>query len=441
MVAFGLAAATLPVQEKTAHAQGSRRPNILIILTDDQRADAASRKVMPATRRLFLKNGTRFRNAVATTPLCCPSRASILSGKYAHNHGVTSNSDGEDFDPDKSIEATLQDEGYKTAYSGKYMNAPLVDPPYFDHWSIMRGGKEYFGVDMNVNGDMRVIDQYISTFIEKKALDFLSRFESKDSDPWFMVVAPYAPHSPAIPERKYRGSPVPAWDANPATKEDSRRELRDKPSYVPKMKVPESRLKDLRKRQLRSLKSVDDMIAKIFRKLRRNNENKRTLAIYLSDNGFMWAEHGLATKRYPYDMSVGIPLYARWPGHVKKGRTPGKIVGNVDVAPTVYEAAGAQPTYPVDGRPLFGPVHRDRILIESFNDPMVPEVPPWKGLWTPGRVYVEYANGEEEFYGAKDKWQLRNRLGNKKTGDDPNNRHQLSVLLKAYGDCKGPTCP
>ncbi len=441
LISFALASVVLPAREMRVRAQAARPPNILIIMTDDQRADRASRRVMPATRRIFMRKGAHYRNAVATTPLCCPSRASIFSGKYAHNHGVHSNSDGEDFDPDESMQALLEDAGYQTAYSGKYLNAPLKRPPHFDYWSIMNGGHQYYNVRMHVNGEYRIIRGYISRFIRKKALDFLGRFESRDARPWFMIVAPYAPHAPARPERKYKGSWIPRWKENPATREDSPRELRDKPRYVRNTQINMGNVKRLRRRQLRSLKSVDDTMTRIFRKLRRTGENKNTLAIYLSDNGYMWTEHGLDKKRYPYDMSVKIPMYMRWPGHVKKGVVRRKIVGNIDVAPTVYEASRVPATYPVDGRSMFGPFRRDDILIESYRDPQFPEVPPWKGLWKPGPVYVEYKSGAKEYYGKGDKWQLRNRLGNKKKGDDPNNQARLRARLRAYRDCKGPTCP
>jgi arylsulfatase A-like enzyme len=440
LLLLGLVAAAVPTGAPTpaARAQGAKPPNVLIVMTDDQRDDRASMKVMGSTRGIFKERGKYFKHAIATTPLCCPSRASIFSGQYAHNHDVTNNGDAEDFNPDDSLQAVLDGAGYQTAYSGKYLNLEPIDPAHFDLFAIMRGGKLYRDFDMNINGDIRTIHGYSTDFIGEKARDFLTRFENQDEAPWLLIVAPNAPHLPATPERKYRGTHVPRWESNPATEEDTPRKLRDKPEYVRKNQTGEDKAKRFRRDRLLSLKSVDDMVKKIFDKLKGKEETGKTLAFFISDNGFMLHEHGVTSKRYPYDMSVEIPMYMRWPGRVSRGTTNKKIVGNIDIAPTVYDAANTPPGYPVDGRSLFQSGQRDHILIESWPERGIPR---WNGLWTPGTQYLEYGTGEQEYYRAKDRWELVNRLGNRETSDDPNNEQRLSTLVDVYSSCAGPSCP
>jgi arylsulfatase A-like enzyme len=396
---------------------------------------------MKTTRAIFKANGTRYKNAVATTPLCCPARASIYSGQYAHNHGVHNNGQAEAFNPDTSMQAILRDSGYKTAYSGKYLNLEPIDPEHFDYWSIMRGGKLYYNIDMNVNGVRRSIEDYSTDFIGKKAVHFIERFEEDDADPWFLFVSPNAPHLPAQPEPKYEDDSVPPWLSNPAIRENTPTKLRDKPDHVLDQQKGQRKAMRIRKLRLQTLMSVDDMVAKIFRRLGEEGELDNTLAFLLSDNGFLLGEHGLMSKRYPYDMSVGIPLYVWWPGHVSPGAVEKRLVGNIDIAPTVYEATGTEPNYQVDGKSLFNPEKRNRILLESWSDARGPAVPTWKGLWSPEYKYVEYETGELEYYDNEDKWELINRLGNKSTNDDPENAPILRAWLQADSICSGPTCP
>jgi arylsulfatase A-like enzyme len=443
LVLVGTLGAVFPSRAQPVEEEVDRRdpPNILIFLTDDQRADRASMKVMPSTRRIFKRQGTFFPNAVATTPLCCPARSSLFSGKYAHNHGVHTNKDGENFNMDESMQALLHDHGYTTAYSGKLLNVPLRNPRHFDHWSIFRGGRKYYGARMNINGERRTVQGYLTSMVERKALDFLSRFESNDANPWYMVVAPYAAHAPATPERKYKGTSTPAWKTNPARREDSSRALRDKPSYVRSTQTSKGFVQKLRNRMLLSLKSADDMMARVFRKLRRTGEAKDTLAIFLSDNGYLWYEHGISQKRAPYAMSVEIPFYARWPGHLRAGSVDRDIVGNIDVAPTIYQVTGINPGYPVDGQSLFSTMHRNHILIESWKDPARPLIPKWAGIWTPSTKYVEYNTGFKEFYGRRDRWELRNLLGNGKKSDNPAKIPHLRSLLRGYRHCVAASCP
>ncbi len=423
-----------------ARAQGAEPPNILIIMTDDQRGDAQSLAVMPKTRRIFGEQGLSFRHAVTTTSLCCPSRASIFSGKYMHNHNVRRNRDGATYDAVDSVQHELGEAGFLRAFSGKYMNYFTEDPPFWDRWAaqISLQDKGYKNTKFNVDG-RRETSGYATTFIGAKAIDFMQSFEQKDDVPWLLVVAPYAPHKPAIPQPKYRNAPLPRWKKSPSFFERGR-ELRDKPAVIRTQETSVRAVRKIRKNQLRSLMSVDDVVGRVFRKINALGE-RNTLAFFMSDNGFLWYEHALEGKRHPYAESVNIPLFMRWPGHVGRGRTADRLVANIDVAPTVYEATGVQPSYIVDGKSLLQSFQRDRILIEYRTDEVAQHAQAYSGFVTPGSKYVEYDSGFREFYGTDDPWELENRFHNGDPDDDPPNAMEMSALLQLYKRCAGASCP
>jgi arylsulfatase A-like enzyme len=412
-------------------------PNILIVLTDDQRADRASLAVMPKMQRFFGEDGVHYPNAVATTPLCCPSRTSILSGQYAHNHGILDNRSSVDFNPDVSMQRVLDELGYQTGLVGKFFGDE-VEPVHFDQYASMISQKTYFDAEMNINGEVQTVPGYLTTFMREQAIEFLDGFEEDDGTPWFMHLAPYAPHDPADAEPKYEGTHVPPWRDNKATLEKN---LWDKPDYVRKTNKKKAKLKEVRTDALISLKSVDDMIAELVDTLRENGELDNTLMFFMSDNGYLWYEHGEASKRYPYDMSVRIPMFAMWKGKLPEGEVDPRIVANIDVAPTVFEAVGVDPGFEVDGKPLTSDVSREHILVEFRQDPGQMNVPTWAGLWSPTTTYIEYDTGEREYYTADDPWRLNNLLGNNDPTDDPTDVDELSELLDGYKVCAGDECP
>lgn len=425
-------------------------PNILIIVTDDQRATEGTLKVMPRLREWFGKGGVRYPNAFATTPLCCPARATIFSGLYAHNHGVFTNQGGLEFDQRYTIQRYLDDAGYKTALVGKYFNNwPLTkDPPHFDKWALFAGG--YYGHDYNVNGAIKHVPAYSTNYIKRKATDFLERFEnSDDSDPWLLYIATYAPHALFIPEDKYVRKEVPRWNGNPAVFESDRA---DKPRYVQIRDESYETWKKNRRKQLRTLFSVDDLVAGLAGGLGRMDESRSTLAFYLSDNGYMWADHGLYDKGAPYTPSIQIPMFARWPGRLGPDVADRRLVGNVDIAATVLDAADLDPApgHPLDGRSLLdGTWDRDRMLTEYRNSGNIWTPPTWGSLRTRSLQYTEYFDQDgnpefREYYDLKsDPWQLRNLL---RDGDRSNNppRSELTALsaqLTSDRNCKANACP
>jgi arylsulfatase A-like enzyme len=431
-----------PSQAAAAASEG--RPNILFIVTDDQRGDGTLGP-MSRTRHWFREQGVRFPKGFATTPLCCPSRATILTGQYAHNHGVHTNADATDLDEADTIQRYLKDAGYLTGIAGKFLNSWPVqsNPAYFDRWSIFRSGyrKKLF----NVDGKVKRIDQYSTTYIAGRAATYLNAFEARDDRPWMLYVAPFAPHLPAQPQAKYEDADVGSWNGNPAVKEADRS---DKPPWVRDSDATLGTGRYIRKWQLRTLLSVDDLVDGLMGKLGKLGERSRTLAVFLSDNGYFWGEHGLRGKRHPYDQAIRVPFFLRWPQHLPPGTTDHRLVANVDLVPTILDAVGVTPEAPLDGRSLLQPGARDHLFLEHTGQEAFP-VPSWGAIRGPDFQYVEYygATGEvvfREYYDlAADPWQLENLLGDGDPANDPpaSELDQLSDDVERGAHCVGTEGP
>ena len=429
-----------------ADAAAVRRPNVLVLITDDQRVGTTGRQ--RALQRWFGTGGTEYTNAFATTPTCCPSRASIMTGRYAHNHGVlTAEGEGVDaLDHRTTIQHYLDAAGYRTGLFGKFLNEWDVadDPPAFDDWafySTNRPSKLYRGNTWNVQGTLRRVDAYATTYVSRHALDFLSSAADGDR-PWLMYVNTVAPHAPFVPEGRYARAPVPPFRRTRAVRE---RDRSDKPPYVRATRTPRAVAKAHRRGQLRTLMSVDDIVGDLFRALKRSGELTDTVAFYVSDNGYMWGEHGLMGKTAPYAMSVRVPLFIRWPGVVARRATDDRLVANVDIAPTVLEAAGVppDPDVPMDGRPLTNNHARDRLLLEYWAR-TGRDTPTWAATITARSLYVEYfePGGRyrlpfREYYDLRaDEFELRNLLGDRTATNDAVPAH-VSARLAADRACSG----
>ena len=453
VAALGLVAGAACTQPGSSGPEDrdDRPPNILVIMTDDQPV-MDTLAVMPRTRRWFGRGGTTFSQAYATTPLCCPSRASFFSGQYSHNNGVIRSTEGqaEKLDQQTTLQRYLSAAGYRNGIFGKYLNNwdLAKDPPFFDDWAIFEGGKPlgYYDGTWNVDGRRKKIATYSTTFVQRRSLEFLRSTERNDDQPWLMFVNPYAPHLPfSVPDR-YKDFEAPPWEPNPAVLED---DLSDKPPFARRMPGSERLGKLLREKQLRTLVPVDRMVGRLSATLEELGEGSNTLAVYTSDNGYIWGEHELIKKSTPYTASVQIPLLARWPGHLDAGAVDDRIAANIDLAPTVYEAAGVTPdeALPVDGVSLLGAERRDDILLEYW-----PELPddasyvPWRSLRTDDYQYVEYYEQDletvrfREYYDlVKDPWQLDNLLGDTNAANDPE-VSRLSGRMNELWTCSGEGC-
>jgi arylsulfatase A-like enzyme len=433
-------------------------PNVLIIVTDDQRA-ADTLSVMPKTRRYFQRQGVEYPNGFAVTPLCCPSRSTIFSGRYAHNTGVHSNDSPDALDLTTVFPRLLREAGYQTALVGKFLNSwPVTStPPYFAHWAL--GGTPYRDPTFNLDGTVQTVGGYSTTRVGRYSVRFLRHFEADDDAPWMLYVAPHAPHNPWTPEARYRGAPLERWRGNPAVFE---RDRSDKPPFFQDIDYSIADGREVRRRQLRTLMSVDDMVGTIFSELGELRERGRTLAFFLSDNGYLWADHHLGgdrgtggQKRLPYTPSVRVPLLIRWPRHLPAGSRDTRLTGTPDIAPTVLGAAGVPPDPsepPLDGRSLLDPDARDHILFEYWRERPASRIPTWASIRTREYQYIEYYDGDDttptflEYYDlVHDPWQLRNLLGDGIPNDDPDVTG-LSAQLAQDRVCEGtgpgsPPCP
>ena len=426
-----------------AAAVAAEKPNLLVIITDDQRAQGTM-EVMPATRHKIGGQGITFTNAHATTPKCCPSRASFFTGLYAHNHGVISNGEADKLDHTITVQRFLRKKGYRTAIFGKFLNAwPVeVNPPFFDDWAISNGnyGKSFW----NIGGQPKTKHSYSVDFVAKKASRFIRDADREDDDqPWLEWVTPYAPHLPSTPPDRYRNASLPAFPITPAMQET---DVSDKPDFLERAYDHDNFLATMRDDGRRSLMAVDDLVARLMDQLRKRHEVDNTLVIFASDNGFMLGEHGgVVAKDLPYPASTGVPMMMRWPGHVRRGRTSDELVANIDVAPTLLEAAGMHKR--VDGRSLLDPTRREALLLESrgsYNEDRAPLLPAFRSVQTPAYQYTEYYRSNtydltfREYYDLSvDPWELENRAG--ELSDEQ--IATLSQQLEDYGTCKRTECP
>jgi arylsulfatase A-like enzyme len=414
-------------------------PNVLIVLTDDHRADwvAASplrttntgQPFMPYTESLMLNQGITFKNGFVTNPVCCPSRASILTGTYSHTNRVWTNQGphgGFGAFSDRSTLATwLNRIGYRTGYFGKYLNgyasAPAYVPPGWDRWFVhVRPG--YF--DYSFSDDGTVIESdgtWAGTVIADRVVEFIQT----SPEPFFAFVSPFVPHK----DRGEGGLPVPNSGDELLFEDEgpyrvpgyNERNVDDKPKWIRRLRNGRrwpARVRDnqdeFRLLQYRALFGWDREFASIVGALEALGRLENTLIVFLSDNGYQWGEHRLSGKSKPYDASVRVPFALRYDAHPLlsklRGATRSEIALNIDIAPTIAKLAGARVPRWVEGVSLVGvlkgAVKRRRFAVEHY---IGGRAPAFCSVRTRRQVFVRYATGEEEFYDYRhDPWELRN---------------------------------
>jgi arylsulfatase A-like enzyme len=423
------------------------RPNVLFILTDDQRPWGAL-GTEPTVKAGIRDEGVTFGRAFATTPLCCPSRASLLSGLYMLNLVVETNR--EKFDILQQVDSmtiadSLQADGYTTGMFGKYLNGwpNDVSPSGFDRFATTPR-MTYDPAEWDVNGAIQDVTAYPTTFIRRQSTSFLN-WAADQGKPFFLYVTPMAPHIPATPQPKYADLPVGSFHVTAAIREKDRT---DKPPYVQTQDPwPLNSWKAIRAAQLRSLASVDDLVRVLLNRLVALHELDNTIIIYSSDNGFMWGEHGLHVggKSVPYLPSVRVPLFISWPGHVDPATSDGRLVALLDLAPTILDATGTPLPHQMDGIDLFqGGIDRRSLLLE-FSTWSGFRVPTWAALVTHTYEYVEYDDDLgsvtfREYYDiAADPSQLVNLLRDGHPSNNPDVA-ALSNELASLRTCSGSNC-
>lgn len=446
------AALVAPSQPQAARPA---RPNVLLFLLDDWSIND-SPQVMSKAMRWFRGGGTEFPNYFVATPLCCPSRSEMYSGRFSHNNGVVDNTGDRHIDFAASLQRYLRDGGYQSALVGKtVMGWPLSRPfPYFT-WQA-RTLEGYHDSLWNVDGST-VRAPYTTTFTRDQALRYLDTKLLPHSSPWFLLVTPHAPHLPFEPEDRYRDAPVGSLPRTPAMAEADRR---DKPPYVQRLHVTYQQMAPQWVEKQRVLKSADDMIDAVMSRLAANNELSNVIAILTSDNGYLMSEHGLQKKTVPYQQSVRVPFLIRWPGRYQAGGRDSRLVSNIDLLPSLLAMTATQPArlgYPLDGRayldPRFSGPSRSALLLEQHTSPDFRYVPPWASMRGRDYQYVEYYASDapgaavvfREYYNmARDPHQLYNLLAESPPALPPPSAATLAALhtrLTAARACKGAACP
>ncbi len=405
-----------PVVEPEVNEQ----PNIILVLTDDQRSD-----MLPYMPTIMETAGLNFENAYVTTSLCCPSRTSILTGEYAHNHGVQDNNAPmggftrfRDEKDDTTLATQLQNAGYETALIGKYLNDYGEDgedyvPEGWD-WFYAIGGKPgYYNYDLlhyqdgESEGFVHYGDSpedYSTDVITAKSLDFIEQAE----EPFFLYYAPFAPHTPSTAEDAHAGS------------------------YDGDAKSP------LFGDMVDSLQSVDDAFGEMRALLEEQGELENTYIFFMSDNGYHLGENGIKDgKDSPYEVATNVPLKVFGPSI--KEATSEELVLNIDLCPTFLELAGAGEMPGADGR-SYAPLLRGEAL-ENWRTDFLLEG--WnKGAYTALHeaewVYIDYRRQDDELYNlAQDSGETQNLIDE---ADNAERVESMKERLSELVDCKGEAC-
>lgn len=386
-------------------------PNIVIIISDDQRHD--SMDFMPRTRARIFDQGIKFTRGYITTSSCCPSRASILTGMYAHNHGVHLNDDP--LEKRTFIEA-LKEIGYQTALVGKYLNSwDGSARPEFDYWvSFEWGSVSYFDPHLNVHGAWENRAGYITQILQDHAVDFLDGALNQEN-PFILVFSPNAPHEPALPapgdENLYPDLPP---HRPPNFNEE---QISDKPGWIQDLlAMAEDDIEDIdknRTQQLQSLNALDLAVDSILDKLGEYGELDQTFIVYISDNGYFWGEHRLERgKGYAYEESILVPFAIYYPPLIPEARIENRLAANIDIAPTIYDLVGLAPPAEIDGSSLLDLIQakvdwRERLIIENWIEPGH-----YSAVRSDQFLYVQWDQFLPELYDtSRDPYQLENLAG------------------------------
>ncbi|HEU4515469.1 MAG TPA: sulfatase-like hydrolase/transferase [Nocardioidaceae bacterium] len=466
-------------------AATASRPNVVLITADDMRVDDL--EVMPRTKRLLAKAGVTFTDALSNYPLCCPARATLLTGQYSHNNGILGNEypwgghkkfyeSGAELE---TLPVWLKRAGYSTGFVGKYLNYYGTEkpaqrstgmryvPPGWDEWNASVGKVfRYYCVTMNQNGLIRRHrGKYQTDLYSRIGEDFIEEYAGA-GQPFFLWASHLAPHVGVTPagddycstgsglptpaaerhERMFAGMPLPS---SPALNEA---DMGDKGSYMrDRRKVDLDRVAGVHQGRLQALQSLDESVARTISALAKKGVLDETLVVFASDNGWLLGEHRAEKKILPYEESLQVPLLMRGPG-LPSGVRRHQPVGLVDVPPTILELAGATATKLQDGVSLTD-LARDPDALARRVMPIeagpVPHIqrqyntvqPPWyyRGARSSRFSYIQWqmdTGTEEELYDlAEDPFQLDSRHAT----PSPELR-AMRALSEELEGCAGAAC-
>jgi N-acetylglucosamine-6-sulfatase len=453
------------------------RPNIVFILTDDLAWNLVP--YMPHVLAMERK-GETFSNYFVTDSLCCPSRASIFTGRFPHNTHVTSNGPpyggfrvfhqrGEEL---HTFATALQSKGYDTAMMGKYLNGyqpggnsggegflpASPRPPGWNEWDVAGNGYPEFGYTLNEDGQPSEYGfephEYLTDVLARKGLGFIDQ-AANTRRPFLLEMATFAPHSPFTPaprnEQDFPGLIAPRSPAFGAANTGAPAWLSHfKPLEAQQIEQIDSQFR----RRAQAVQAVDNMIALIEAKLSARGLAKNTYLVFSSDNGLHMGEHRLMPgKQTAFDTDIRVPLIVMGPG-VPQGRTVGNMAENIDLCPTFEGLAGAPVGPNVDGHSLVELLRgqrppeewRKEILVEHHGPdlgPTDPDLPTrgagnpssYEALRTPTSLYVEYVTGEREYYNLRtDPFELHNIAAHLSPGHESRLQRTLATIER----CQGP---
>jgi N-acetylglucosamine-6-sulfatase len=395
-----------------ASAQSGRPRNVIFILSDDHRYDALGfLKAQPWLETPQLDRlafeGVHFKNAFVTTALCSPSRASILTGVYAHRHRIVDNNTpippGTVFFP-----SYLQKAGYKTGFFGKWhMGAETDEPkPGFDQWVSFRGQGTYLPNPdgLNVNGRKVPQKGYITDELTDYALDWLRTLPKEQ--PYFMYLSHKAVHAEFEPAERHKGRYKDTKFVYPPTMQASGEMAQHRPMWVQNQRnswhgvdYPYHSTLDIEqyyRRYAETLMAVDESAGRVFDQLRTRGELDSTMVVYMGDNGFAFGEHGLIDKRTAYEESMRVPLLARCPELFRPRTTVKEVVAGLDIMPTVLDASGVAAPSGLDGRSWIPLAQgkktewRNELLYEYYWERNFPQTPTQHALRGDRYKFIRY---------------------------------------------------
>jgi N-acetylglucosamine-6-sulfatase len=431
-------------------AQQSRPPNIVFVLIDDLRWDELGITGHPFIKTPHIdrigREGALFRNAFMTTPLCSPSRASFLTGQYAHTHGITDN-------VDRSVAShklitfplLLQRSGYATAFIGKWhMGNDDTPRPGFDRWVSFKGQGSYVNPEFNEDGHDVKGSGYITDLLSEYAVEFIKRRHDK---PFLVYLAHKAIHPEVmqhgdgsvnlaeaerfIPAERHRslfaGKKIPRR-ANAMRSPIGKPALQRAIANLPPLGAKTASSDEVVLGRLRSLMAIEEGVGEILKTLQETSQLDNTVIVLASDNGYFYGEHGLSVeRRLAYEESIRMPLLVRYPSKIKAGTIRDEFALNIDLAPTLLELAGLSPPATTEGRSLVpllkgsGSEWRTSFLIEYYSDKVFPRMQKmgYKAVRTERWKYIHYLelDGMDELYDLKaDPYEMRNIINRRDAG-------------------------
>jgi N-acetylglucosamine-6-sulfatase len=470
-----------------AHRHADARPNIIVITADDQTFEMFNRRTMPRTFRLLVDHGTTFSDFIATTPLCCPARASLLTGQYGHNHRVLRNQAGNLRDPENVLPEWLRIAGYRTAHLGKYLNgyedvlgSETDSAPGWDDWFTLLDLK-YYGYDVATGERTRHFgnepSDYVTSVLTDHAVSWLDQNLPRRR-PVYLQLDEFAPHGDANPNCGYAPIPAPGDEGlfqhaglpePPSFNEPATGDKSELMRSLPRLDEAKRHVIAERYRcTLATLRGLDRSVASVFHALRKSGELGNTMVVFWSDNGYYFGEHRIPVeKQFPYEEGIHLPLAIRMPSDLARA-APSEIdepVANIDLAPTIIDLAGARPCLSasqcrmLDGRSLL-PLLRGRHSAWPARRPLTVEIGlgnnhgahakpcNYTAVRVAGRILIRYTSvaptGEPcrtvyqyEYYDLNDDPHQLENIYDTATGGDRDWLKRMLDTLERMRDCAG----